>query len=219
MRERVIEKFDHGEYVFQEVEEMLPLGGDRKTVFVPKMTDGVILQILPNPFPNIFQGLSDRYGKDEFGRIERHLSEKYGEGAAFGHILRAFADQYGGEVWEISAETMYDWGCQRAQLMKKVMNIDPEDARSVGRVFDCEDTLSGIKGEWIETGKKRAVKREFVCPAAGMLCVAPEFCSKVAYQMEIGTFENIGVRLKKLDFPMLITQGDPYCEVVVELED
>jgi hypothetical protein len=179
MGKRVVETFDLGEYVFEEVEEMLPLEGDRKTVFVPKMTDDVIAQILPNPFPIIFQGLSARYGEDEFRRIETPLSETY-RGEALGHILRAFADQHGEEVWDIAGRAMYDLGRQRAQLIQKVINIDPEDARSVGRIFDCEDTLSGIKGCWIETGKKRAVKREFVCPAAGMLCMIPEFCVKVA---------------------------------------
>jgi len=218
MGQRVLEKFDHGEYIFEAVEEMLPLGGDRRTIFVPQMADDVISQILPNPFPEIFQALSERYGKDEFGRIEREISEKYGTGD-FGNILRAFAEHYGAEVWEIAGQAMYDWGRQRARLMQQVMNIDAEDARSVGRVFDCEDTLSGIKGEWIETGKKRAVKREFVCPAAGMLCGIPEFCSKVAYRLEMGTLENMGVRVKKLDFPSLMTQGDPYCEVVLELEE
>ena len=218
MGKKVFEKFDHGEYVFEEVEEMLPLGEDRETVFVPKIDGSLILQLLPNPGPLILKGLLDNYGENEFKRVHAPLSEKHGE-LAFTHTLRSFADDHGDEVWEIAASPLYEWGYNRGGLMMKVMNIDPEDARSVGRVFDCEDTLSGIKGRWIETDKKRAVKREFTCPAAGILCGIPEFCSKLAYQMELGTFENIGVRLKKLDFPKLLTKGDPYCEVVLELED
>lgn len=31
--------------------------------------------------------------------------------------------------------------------------------------------------------------------------------------------ENIGVRLKTLDFQKLLTKGDHYCEVVLELKD
>ncbi len=218
MGEKVAEKFDHGEYVFKEVEEMLPLGEDRETVFFPKIDDSLIVQLLPNPGPLILQGLLDQYGEDEFKKVHGPLSEKHGD-LAFTHTLRSFADAHGDEVWEIAGSPLHEWGYNRGELIKKVMNIDPEDARSVGRVFDCEDTLSGIKGRWIETEKKRSVKREFTCPAAGILCEIPEFCSKLAYQMELGTFENIGVRLKKLDFPKLLTKGDPYCEVVLELED
>ncbi len=218
MGRKVVERFDHGEYVFEEVVEMLPLGEDRETVFVPKIDDSLIDQLLPNPGPLILQGLLDKYGENEFKEVHEPLFEKYGE-LAFIYTLRSFADAHGEEVWEIAAAPLYEWGYHRGELIKKVMNIDPEDARSVGRVFDCEDTLSGIKGMWIEPGRKRAVKREFSCPAAEILCEIPEFCSKLAYQMEIGTFENMGVRLKKLDFPKLLTKGDPYCEVVVELED
>jgi len=57
MGKKVVEKFDHGEYVFEEVEEMLPLGEDRETVFVPKIDDSLVLQLLPNPGPLILEGL------------------------------------------------------------------------------------------------------------------------------------------------------------------
>ena len=45
MGRKVVERFDHGEYVFEEVVEMLPLGEDRETVFVPKIDDSLIDQL------------------------------------------------------------------------------------------------------------------------------------------------------------------------------
>ena len=98
------------------------------------------------------------------------------------------------------------------------MKIDPADARSLGRIFDLEDSRNGIKGEWVETGRKRAVKREYFCPLATGAEVCPEMCTRIAAAVERGTLDALGARAT-VSFAKLLPKGDPYCEVVLELED
>lgn len=99
------------------------------------------------------------------------------------------------------------------------MKIDPTDARSVGRILDLEDSTVGVKGEWVETGKKRAVKREFTCPFGAALSLCPDFCTRLISEVERGTFDAIGAKVKDFNITKLISKGDPYCEAVIELED
>jgi len=94
-----------------------------------------------------------------------------------------------------------------------------------GRFSNIESTKggilnSGIKGEWVEWGKKKAVKHEYECPLAQPCIKSPEICSILLEAMEQGTFDALGVKLKN---PVVLTKiipaGDPYCEVTLELAD
>lgn len=190
MGRKVAEKHEHGEFICEWVEEMLPLGEDRKTIFVPAVP------------------------------VEIHLRQQtVGTGAMLAAIMNSIAAKYGDEVWEVANKAMYDLGRRRGQRIVQTMKIDPEDARSVGRIFDLEDDGAGNKGEWVETGKKRAVKRELVCPMARSLSACPEVCERLFDAYEKGTLDAVGARVKDFHFGKLIPKGDPYCEVILELED
>ncbi len=196
MSGNITEKYEHGEYNCEFVDKILPLGEDRKTIFVP---DSPMLQLPP--------------------QMEDVLSAVRGEGFSMSAmILSVLATKYGDEVYDEIEKVMYDYGYGRAQEFGQIMNIDPNDARSVGRIFDLEDSQHGIKGEWVETGKKRAVKREYVCPLATGAMLCPELCTRVAAAVERGSFDGLGIKAN-LSFPKSIPKGDPYCEIVLELED
>ena len=99
------------------------------------------------------------------------------------------------------------------------MKIDDiKDARCVGRIFDLEDNGLGIRGEWVETGKRRAVKREYECPLVRPAKKCPQVY-RLFEAMERGTLDALGVKCKKPVLTKLMPLGDPYCEVTVELED
>ena len=196
MGKDIVEKNEHGDFICQWVDEIPPLGIDRKTVFAP-----------PTPLEKL---------KDQMDEVVAQArADMFGLMAV---VLSTLVEKYGEEVWEVAGKTMYDIGYQRGQEFSQMMKIDPQDARSVGRIFDLEDTGIGIKGEWVETGKKRAVKREFHCPVGAMSVVCPEICTRLFDSVEKGTFDAIGAR-GKLSYPKLMSKGDPYCEVVLELED
>jgi len=195
-RKNITEKQEHGEFICEWTDEVEPLGEDRKTIFVPA-----------SPLRNLTSQLEDVVGEAR--------GEMFSMSAMIMSVLSA---KYGDEAWEEVEKVMYDYGKGRASEFAQIMKIDPKDARSVGRIFDYEDSVNGIKGEWVETGKKRAVKREYHCPLAAGASLCPEMCTRIAAAVEKGTLDALGVK-GKLSFPMLIPKGDPYCEIVVELED
>ena len=153
----VVEENEQEEFICRWVDEVLPLGEDRKTIFVPMPA---------------------------FAKLQAQLEEAVAQARAeiFGLmavLMNTLAAKYGDEVWEMAGKIMYDIGYQRGAEFAKTMKIDPTDARSVGRIFDLEDSTIGVKGEWVETGKKRAVKREFYCPFGATLALCPEICTRL----------------------------------------
>ncbi len=132
MSQRVERKFEHGTYKAEFLDEMKPLGEDRQTQFIPDTP------------PDKIASLAGRTLGIFLSSIMNTLSRRFGE-----------------EVWEVAKKAMYEVGRQRAATMVEIMKIDDlKDARCLGRIMDLEDNNSGMKGQWIETGKKRAVKRE-----------------------------------------------------------
>jgi predicted ArsR family transcriptional regulator len=197
MGKYVTERYDQGDYVCEWVNEVPPLGKDRKTIFVP---DSSPIRKLTS-------------------QVEDALAQVRGEGISLAAmIMSVITAKYGQEAWDDVEKMMYEYGRQRAPEFAKTMKIDPKDARSVGRIFDLEDSQYGIKGEWVETGKKRAVKREYYCPMAGGAMLCPEMCSRMFVAVERGTLDGLGVKAK-FDIPRLMPKGEPFCEVVLELED
>ena len=198
MGKKVVEKHEHGEFICEWVDEVPPLGEDRKTIFVPH-----------TPLERLVSQLENLVSQASAGMV-----------AVLAAAMSSLAAKYGDEVWEVPRKAMYESGYRRAQGIAKIMKIDPEDARSVGRIWDLEETMVGIKGEWVETGKKRAVKREFFCPLAAAVTGCPEVCERLLFEaVERGSLDALGVRVKKLYMPKMLPKGDPYCELVLELED
>lgn len=192
----VVEKSEGGEFICRWVDEVSPLGEDRKTIFVPTPA---------------------------FAKLQSQLEEVVAQARAemFGLLavlMSTLVARFGDEVWEVAGKTMYDIGYQRGAEFAKTMKIDLTDARSVGRIFDLEDSTIGVKGEWVETGKKRAVKHEFYCPFGATLALCPDICTRLFSAVERGTFDAIGAKVKDFHIAKLIPKGDPYCEAVIELE-
>jgi hypothetical protein len=198
MGKKVIEKHEHGEFIRESVDEIPPLGEDRKTIFVPEMPVEKLMSQLEGSFSQASAGL---------------ISILVG-------VMGALEEKYGDEVWDVASKWVYDSSYQRAKGMGQLMKVDPEDARSVGRIWDLEACMMGIKSEWIETGKKRAVLRFFQCPLASAVAECPKVCDKLLFEaVERGNCDALGVRVKSLYMPKMIPKGDAYCEIVLELED
>ena len=192
MARKVEKKFEKGSYKAEFVEEMKPLGADRKTQFVP---DAPL---------------------DRMASLGGRTM-----GIFLSNIMNALSERFGEEVWEIARKEMYEVGRQRAATMVRTMKInDLNDARCLGRIMDLEDNNSGIKGEWVETGKNKAVKHEYECPLAEPCKKSPKVCSVLLEAMEQGTFDALGVKLKNpVVLTRIIPEGETYCEVKVELAD
>ncbi len=99
----------------------------------------------------------------------------------------------------------------------KHLQIDPDDARSLGRVLDYEDGLVGVRGVWTEECRGRAVKEERYCPIATDLSECPEVCTRLMMALEAGTFSVINPDLAVPELTKLLSTGDDCCLAVIEL--
>lgn len=190
LQRTVIDKYELGTYITELVDEIKPLGEDRKTIFLPDIP----CEKLP-----------------EAGGVM--------QGVFLTNIMNALEAEFGDRVWKIAEKAGYDIGRARAASMVQTMNIDLTDARSLGRIHDLENSYIGIKCEWIETGKKRAVQRIFYCPVAEVAKKNPKICSVILEAVERGTFDALGVKIKKPILTKIMPLGDPYCEVTDDLEE
>ncbi len=111
----------------------------------------------------------------------------------------------------------YQIGVDRAPLLQEFLEIDVDDARSLGRVLDYEDGLVGVKGIWVEETRGRAVKEERYCPAAAELSACPEVCTSLFMAMEAGTFSQLNPELRAPEISKLLSRGDECCLAVLEL--
>ncbi len=111
----------------------------------------------------------------------------------------------------------YQIGRDRAPLLMRYLEIDPDDARSLGRVLDYEDGLVGVRGIWTEECRGRAVKEERYCPIAADLAGCPEVCTRLMMALEAGTFSVINPDLAVPELTKLLSTGDECCLAVLEL--
>jgi len=191
MTRKIERQYQYGTHVAVYVDEVPPLGEDRKTIF------------LPDTGPEKMADLGGRT-----------------LGVFLASVMSSLVDRFGNEVWEIAKEVMYQHGRRRAQSLARTMKItDLSDARLLGRIMDIEDNNSGVRGEWVETGRKKAVKHEYECSQAKPYEKCPEMCTVLLEAMEEGTFDALGVKVKKPIITRVLPAGAPYCEVVLELEE
>jgi len=191
MTRRLEKEYEHGTHVSEYVQDVPPLGEDRKTIFVPEI-DAL------------------KVAETSSRTLGMFLTE----------VLAPLAEKYGDEVWEIGRKALYEVGRRRAAAMVKRMKIDDlNDARCLGRLMDLEDSGGGIYGEWVEWGRQRAVKHDYECPQAKSYERCPQICTVMLEAMEQGPFDALGVKVKKPIVTKAMSAGDPHCEVVVELED
>ncbi|OGW17963.1 MAG: hypothetical protein A3G93_04045 [Nitrospinae bacterium RIFCSPLOWO2_12_FULL_45_22] len=125
---------------------------------------------------------------------------------------------FGDKSWQVMLPLMTYIGQKRAPLLQTELNIDVNDMSSLAKIQDWEDQLAGVKGEWVERGPKRAIKRERECPFSELLKSCPEFCTHLAYELERATFQTLNptYRLEKLE--ALLSKGDSYCEFIHQID-
>jgi hypothetical protein len=151
------------------------------------------------------------------------LNPEWHRGAPLRLLLGRMADalpaiqaKYGGYGVRALQFVFYQIGADRANLMRKALDIDVNDARSLGRVIDYQDGLLGVSGVWTEESRGRAVKEEHQCPAAGELARCPQVCEGLISALEAGTFSVLNPGLKAPFRARFLSRGDDRCIVVLE---
>lgn len=133
-------------------------------------------------------------------------------------ILPLVARMWGEEGVKRMQFILYEAGKSRSELLKKELHLDPDDARSIGRVIDLEDGMVHVKGVWTKETKGLAIKEERHCPATRELGKCPEVCTHLMTAMEAGTLEGFVPRMVFPKFTKLLSTGDDCCEVVLQLK-
>ena len=136
-----------------------------------------------------------------------------------GRFLDACAERFGEEVYDIAEQVAYDVGIERAPAYQKMMNIDDvNDARALGRIADAEGCPYGMASFWPDPGKKHGVMRAINCTWAPG-CVKHHVIHRICEAMDKGTIMALGGKVKAVTMPKAIPDGDPYCELEIEMED
>lgn len=112
---------------------------------------------------------------------------------------------------------IYQIGRDRAPILQKALDIDPWDARSIGRIFDLDDSLMGADGDWPMENVGLAVKRETYCLAARELERCPQLCTSPMMALESGTISAINPDAYPPRISEFLTGGDGYCLMEIEL--
>lgn len=136
-------------------------------------------------------------------------------------MSKKVTETFGEKGWQVIEEVARKIGRERAQLLKEALDIDVNDARSLGKVFDFEDSMNGVSGEWIEATQKRAVKKETKCVAAEIFKDFPDYCGRLMCTLAKATIEELNPKAKLNDFSAgkLLAKGDDYCQVCITIED
>jgi len=134
-------------------------------------------------------------------------------------LLPALYQRFGEKGVRTLQYVFYQIGRDRAPILQEALEIDPYDARSLGRVLDYEDGVVGVKGIWVEETKGRAVKEERFCPAAEELSCCPEVCTCLFMAMEAGTFSELNPDVEVPELTDLLSLGDDCCLATIELAD
>jgi hypothetical protein len=132
-------------------------------------------------------------------------------------LMPALYAKYGEQGVKALEFVFYQVGEDRGAAMREALQIDPRDARSLGRVLDFEDSMVGVRGVWTEETRGRAVKEERYCPAARELARCPEVCTSLMMAMEAGTFSVINPDLDPPQITKLLSRGDDCCLAEIEL--
>jgi hypothetical protein len=132
-------------------------------------------------------------------------------------LLPSLYDRFGERGVRALQYFFYRIGEDRAPILREYLQIDPYDARSLGRVLDYEDGLAGVRGVWTEETKGRAVKEERYCPAARELTSCPEVCTRLMMALEAGTFSVLNPDLAIPEISKLLSTGDDCCLATIEL--
>ncbi|MEN8246296.1 MAG: hypothetical protein ABFS43_15515 [Thermodesulfobacteriota bacterium] len=135
-------------------------------------------------------------------------------------IVKNVVDAFGEKAWEPIEKAAREFAAYRAPLMQFLIE-DPENARELGNVFDFEDNLAGIQGEWEVHGPKDAVKRESSCPHSELFKTSPDHCGRLLYEVAAETLRQINPKAELTPFNKgkCMAYGDDCCEVHIQVND
>jgi hypothetical protein len=107
------------------------------------------------------------------------------------------------------------WGRFRGPRLARMLDVDPSDPRSLGRIQDWEDALLGVTGHWTVEGAVEgrcvATKHETACPFADLAAQDTRICTRLVHGLESATFQSIVPEYRLVPLGRLLSKGDASC--------
>lgn len=141
------------------------------------------------------------------------------------HLIRQYK-KHGLEAWKKNWEPAFvEYGRHRVKHMVERMNIDANDAGSIGRYHDFEDPIFGVEGYWGTTEDGEPVRIETSCSACVNLFnmtddaqCRSDFCRQLVEPMEQSTGSTINSKYQ-VEAIALMTEGAETCQFVHRITD
>jgi hypothetical protein len=120
-------------------------------------------------------------------------------------------------VYEELRATALAWAAFRAERLARLLAVDREDARDLGRIQDWEDRLLGVTGHWTVESRSCATKHETACPYADLAARDTRICTELVHALETATFAKLAPGYRLVPLGRLLSRGDGACEFRHEL--
>jgi len=135
-------------------------------------------------------------------------------------IVKNVVETFGDKGWGVLEKAAKEFAIYRTPMLKALVD-DPENARNLGKIFDFEDSLSGIKGNWEEHGTREAVKKEEKCIPSEVYREFPDYCGRFLWIIVNETIKIINQKAEVTPFNKVkcIAYGDDCCEIKVRITD
>jgi hypothetical protein len=135
-------------------------------------------------------------------------------------MVKNVVEAFGEKGWEVLEKAASEFAEYRVPLMKFLVE-DPESARSLGNIFDFEDGMSGVKGKWVESEPKKAVKVEESCVASEVFKQYPDYCGRFLWAIAKETLKRINPKAELAPFfeGQCLAYGHDCCEVKIQVRD
>ncbi|TET95891.1 MAG: hypothetical protein E3J29_06140 [Dehalococcoidia bacterium] len=138
-----------------------------------------------------------------------------------GQMSLALAERFGDEVWEICERVSTDIGRELAPAVRALLDLDPDDARSLTKAVDLTNLMLDISGEEVVFERGQVVRHERDCLLSKRLVEigCPQYCSGMFQPMYRGLLKTLNAKADANDPPFLKSKGDDYCEVITMVKE
>ena len=135
-------------------------------------------------------------------------------------MVKNVVEAFGDKGWDALEKAAKEFAEYRVPIMKFLVD-DPENARSLGNIFDFEDGMSGVKGQWVESEPKKALKTEESCAGCEVFKQYPDYCGRFLWTIANETLKLINPKVELTPFSeaKCLAYGDDRCEVKIRLPE
>ncbi len=131
-----------------------------------------------------------------------------------------FADRNGGITVEQAMKIHYEFGKEISEILKDILSLDTNDARSLTKIIKFVNKLLDINGKEIEFSSNRVVRHETKCFLAQQLSRyrKPYYCN-LFQSIYKGILSSINPEAETNNLEITQSKRMEYCEIITEIRE